>query len=73
MGKRLKMNARLPIQDTTEGDIMEVKCPYCGKEEYEVHDRAGGRGEDIQEFCVCCNCEKIFITLYVVDWVCKES
>ena len=55
------------------GDTMEIKCPYCGSEEYEVYDTCGGSGENIQELCACLDCDKQFSVLYVVDCIVKES
>ena len=52
---------------------MEIKCPYCGSEEYEVYDTCGGSGENIQELCTCFDCDKQFSVLYVVDCIVKES
>ena len=55
------------------GDTMEIKCPYCGSEEYEVYDTCGGSGENIQELCTCFDCDKQFSVTYVVDCIVKES
>lgn len=55
------------------GGKMEIKCPYCGSEEYEVYDTCGGSGENIQELCTCFDCDKQFSVLYVVDCIVKES
>ena len=52
---------------------MEIKCPYCGSEEYEVYDTCGGSGENIQELCTCFDCDKQFSVLYVVDCIVKEE
>ena len=52
---------------------MEIKCPYCGSEEYEVYDTCGGSGENIQELCTCFDCDKQFSVLYIVDCIVKES
>ena len=52
---------------------MEIKCPYCGSEEYEVYDTCGGSGENIQELCACFDCNKQFSVIYVVDCIVKES
>ena len=52
---------------------MEIKCPYCGSEEYEMYDTCGGGGENIQEFYACLDCDKQFSVIYVVDCVVKES
>lgn len=52
---------------------MEIKCPYCGSEEYEVYDTCGGNGENIQELCACLDCDKQFSVIYVVDCIVKES
>ncbi len=68
-----KTNTPLPIWDTIGGDTMEIKCPYCGSEEYEVYDTCGGSGENIQELCTCFDCDKQFSVLYVVDCIVKES
>ena len=71
--RNTEMNTLLPIQDTTGGDTMEIKCPYCGSEEYEVYDTCGGSGENIQELCACLDCDKQFSVIYVVDCIVKES
>ena len=55
------------------GGKMEIKCPYCGSDEYEVYDTCGGSGENIQELCTCFDCDKQFSVLYVVDCIVKES
>ena len=68
-----KTNTLLPIWVGTGGDTMEIKCPYCGSEEYEVYDTCGGSGENIQELCACLDCDKQFSVLYVVDCIVKES
>ena len=68
-----KTNTPLPIQGGTGGDTMEIKCPYCGSEEYEVYDTCGGSGENIQELCTCLDCDKQFSVIYVVDCIEKES
>ena len=52
---------------------MKIKCPYCGSEEYEVYDTCGGSGENIEELCVCFDCDGQFSIIYVVDCVEKES
>ena len=52
---------------------MEIKCPYCGSEEFEVYDTCGGSGENILELCVCLDCDKQFSIIYVADCVEKES
>ena len=52
---------------------MEIKCPYCGSEEYEVYDTCGGNGENVQELCACLDCDKQFSVIYVVDCIVKES
>ena len=56
-----------------ETTTMEIKCPYCGSEEYEVYDTCGGSGENIQELCACLDCDKQFSVTYVVDCIVKES
>ena len=66
-------NTPLPIWDGTGGETMEIKCPYCGSEEYEVYDTCGGNGENIQELCACLDCDKQFSVIYVVDCIVKES
>lgn len=68
-----KTNTPLPIWVGTGGDTMEIKCPYCGSEEYEVYDTCGGSGENIQELCTCFDCDKQFSVIYVVDCIEKES
>ena len=52
---------------------MKIKCPYCGNEEFEVHDTCGGSGENIKELCVCFDCDGQFSIIYAVDCVEKES
>ena len=52
---------------------MEVKCPYCGSEEFEVYDTCGESEEKIQQLCACFDCGKQFSIIYVVDCVVKES
>ena len=52
---------------------MEVKCPYCDSEEYEVYDTCGGNGENLQELCACFDCGKQFSVIYVADCIVKES
>lgn len=52
---------------------MKIKCPYCGSEEFEVYDTCGGSGENIEELCVCFDCDKQFSIIYVADCVEKES
>lgn len=52
---------------------MKIKCPYCGSEEYEVYDTCGGSGENIEELCVCLDCDGQFSVIYVVDCIEKES
>jgi transcriptional regulator NrdR family protein len=59
--------------EITGGDTMEIKCPYCGSEEYEVYDTCGGSGENVQELCACFDCDKQFSVIYVVDCIVKES
>ena len=71
--RNTKTNTPLPIQGGTGGDTMEIKCPYCGSEEYEVYDTCGGSGENIQELCACFDCDKQFSVIYVVDCIVKES
>lgn len=71
--RNTKTNTPLPIWDTTGGDTMEIKCPYCGSEEYECYDTCGGSGENIQELCACLDCDKQFSVIYVVDCIVKES
>lgn len=51
---------------------MKIECPYCGSEEYEVYDICGG-GKNLEELCVCLDCDKQFSIIYVVDCVGKES
>ena len=69
----LAMNTHLPTLAEIGGDTMEIKCPYCGSEEYEVYDTCGGNGENIQELCTCFDCDKQFSVIYVVDCIVKES
>ena len=71
--KSIKMNILLPTLGIIGGDIMIVKCPYCGSEEYEVYDTCGGSGENIQELCSCFDCDKQFSVIYVIDCIEKES
>ena len=52
---------------------MEIKCPYCGSTEYDVFDTEGGRGNAINELCVCYNCDKVFRVIYAPDCIEKES
>lgn len=52
---------------------MKIECPYCGSEEFEVYDTCGGSGENIEELCVCFDCDKQFSIIYVADCVEKES
>ena len=67
------MNTHLQTLEMIGGDTMEIKCPYCGSEEYEVYDTCGGSGENIQELCACFDCDKQFSVIYVVDCIVKES
>ena len=53
--------------------MMTIKCPYCGSEEFEVYDTCGGSGENIEELCVCFDCDGQFSIIYVADCVEKES
>jgi hypothetical protein len=69
----IEKNTPLPTLEMIGGDTMEIKCPYCGSEEYEVYDTCGGSGENIQELCACFDCDKQFSVLYVVDCIVKES
>ena len=71
--KKNATNTPLPIWAGIGGDTMEIKCPYCGSEEYEVYDTCGGSGENIQELCTCFDCDKQFSVLYVVDCIVEES
>ena len=66
-------NTPLPIWEGIGGDTMEIKCPYCGSEEYEVYDTCGGSGENVQELCAGLDCDKQFSVIYVVDCIVKES
>lgn len=68
-----KTNTPLPIWDTTGGDTMEIKCPYCGSTEYETFDTTGGNGQAISELCVCFECDKTFRVIYAPDCIEKES
>lgn len=52
---------------------MEIKCPYCGSEEYEVYDTCGADEETVQKLCACLDCEKQFSVIYVVDCIVKED
>ena len=52
---------------------MEIKCPYCGSEEYEVYDTCGGSGQAISEMCVCFECDKTFRIIYAPDCIEKEG
>ena len=71
--RNTKTNTPLPTLEMIGGDTMEIKCPYCGSEEYEVYDTCGGSGENIQELCTCFDCDKQFSVIYVVDCIVKES
>lgn len=71
--KSTKTNTLWPTLARIGGDTMEIKCPYCGSEEYEVYDTCGGSGENIQELCACLDCDKQFSVIYVVDCIVKES
>ena len=52
---------------------MEIKCPYCGSEEYEVYDTCGGNGQAISEMCVCFECDKTFRVIYAPNCIEKEG
>ena len=52
---------------------MEIKCPYCGSEEYECFDTCGIDEEALQKLCVCLDCDKQFSITYVIDRIEKES
>lgn len=71
--RNTETNTPLPTLEMIGGDTMEIKCPYCGSEEYEVYDTCGGSGENIQELCACLDCDKQFSVIYVVDCIVKES
>lgn len=71
--RNTETNTPLQTLEVIGGDTMEIKCPYCGSEEYEVYDTCGGSGENIQELCACFNCDKQFSVIYVVDCIVKES
>ena len=68
-----KTNTPLPIQGGTGGDTMELKCPYCGSEEYEVYDKCGDGTMYPVDLCVCLDCDKQFSILYTVYRIKKES
>ena len=51
---------------------MKIECPYCGSEEYEVYNICGG-GKNLEELCVCLDCDGQFSIIYVVDCIEKES
>lgn len=52
---------------------MEIKCPYCGSEEYEVYDTYNGSEERIEKLCTCLDCNNPFSIIYAVDCIEKES
>lgn len=52
---------------------MELKCPYCGSEEYEVYDKCGDGTMYPVDLCVCLDCDKQFSILYTVYCIKKES
>lgn len=52
---------------------MEIKCPYCGSEEYEVYDKCGDGTMYPVDLCVCLDCDKQFSILYTVYRIKKES
>ena len=51
---------------------MEIKCPYCGSDDYEVYDTCGGE-ESIEKLCACLDCDRQFSLIYVFDCVVEES
>ena len=52
---------------------MEIKCPYCGSEEYECYDRVGDGTMAPEDLCVCEKCDKQFSILYTASRIVKES
>lgn len=69
----IKKNIHLLTLGIIGGDIMKIKCPYCGSEEYECFDTCGGSGENILELYSCLDCDKQFSVTYVADCIEKES
>jgi ribosomal protein S27E len=46
--------------------MKDVKCPYCGNEQYICHDDGQGYSEDEIHQQWCGNCEKYFVyTTYI--------
>ncbi len=66
-------NTPLPTLEIIGGDTMEIKCPYCGSEEYEVYDKCGDGTMYPVDLCVCLDCDKQFSILYTVYRIKKES
>lgn len=52
---------------------MEIKCPYCGSEEYECYDRCGDGTMRPIDLCVCEECEKQFSIIFEAVEIIKES
>lgn len=71
--KDTEMNTPLRIWEIIGGDTMEIKCPYCGSEEYEVYDKCGDGTMYPVDLCVCLDCDKQFSILYTVYRIKKES
>ena len=67
------MTLGLPLVNMMRGKKkMKIECPYCGSEEYEVYNICGG-GKNLEELCVCLDCDGQFSIIYVVDCIEKES
>ena len=71
--RNTETNTPLPTLEMIGGDTMEIKCPYCGSEEYETFDTTGGDGQAISELCSCFECDKTFRVIYAPDCIEKES
>jgi formate dehydrogenase maturation protein FdhE len=53
--------------------IMEIKCPHCGSEDFETFDRVGDGTCAPTDLCVCDECETQFRIIYKIDRIEKES
>lgn len=52
---------------------MKVKCPYCGRTDYDIFDIIGGNGEAIVELCTCFECDQTFFMEYELVSIEKED
>ena len=67
------MNTLLPTLEVIGGDIMIIKCPYCGSNDYECFDRVGDGTDTPRDLCSCLECDGIFDIVYKFSHIEKRD